>query len=101
MPKVQPILDVDRKASYSIISFKNKNLNLCDVYNKSSGSYLYSKHKAKNLKISMYDDKKLFSSILPTNFSEYKFFSASYLSEIDSEFKKVISLNGLIKDLCL
>jgi hypothetical protein len=88
VPKVQPILDVDRKASYSIISFKNKNLNLCDVYNKSSGSYLYSKHKAKNLKTSMYDDKKLFSSILPTNFSEYKFFSASYLSEIDSEFKK-------------
>jgi hypothetical protein len=87
-PKVQPILDVDRKASYSIISFKNKNLNLCDVYNKSSGSYLYSKHKAKNLKTSMYDDKKLFSSILTTNFSEYKFFSASYLSEIDSEFKK-------------
>ena len=87
-PKVQPILDVDRKASYSIISFKNKNLNLCDVYNKSSGSYLYSKHKVQNLKTSMYDDKKLFSSILPTNFSEYKFFSASYLSEIDSEFKK-------------
>ena len=85
---IQPIQDIDRKASYSIISFKNKNPSLCDVYNKSSGSYLYSKHKVKNLKTSMYDDKKLFSSILPTNFSEYKFFSASYLSEIDSEFKK-------------
>lgn len=86
--KVQPVFDFDRKASYSLISFKDKNARICDVYNKSNGSYLYTKYKVKNNKTAMYDDKKLFSSILPVNFSEYKFFSTSYLQEIDLEFKK-------------
>ena len=80
--------DLDKKSSYSIISFQNNSKKVCDVYIKPGGSYLYTKMIIPTSKAQMYNDQQLFAHILPVNISNYSFFSASYLNEIDPEFQK-------------
>ena len=84
----QPLkFDLDKKSSYSIISFQNNTKKVCDVYIKPGGSYLYTKMIIPTSKAQMYNDQQLFAHILPVNISNYSFFSASYLNEIDPEFQ--------------
>jgi hypothetical protein len=80
-------IEVDNKASYSVIYLSKKNTQTSDFYNKEKGSYKYTKTKYNQTKISAFDDAKLFAGILPNFFSSYTFFSISYLKEIDKEFK--------------
>ena len=80
-------IEVDNKASYSVVYLSKKNIRTSDFYNKEKGSYKYTKTKYNQTKISAFDDAKLFAGILPNFFSSYTFFSISYLKEIDKEFK--------------
>ncbi len=80
--------ELDSKASFSLINFFSNDLQVSDFYNKPNGSYRYTKSKFHNSSIYSLDDKKLFSGILPLNFSNYSFYSSSYLNEIDSEYNK-------------
>ena len=80
-------IEVDNKASYSVVYLSKKNIRTSDFYNKEKGSYKYTKTKYNQTKISAFDDAKLFAGILPKFFSSYAFFSISYLKEIDNEFK--------------
>ena len=80
-------IEVDNKASYSVVYLRKKNIRTSDFYNKEKGSYKYTKTKYNQTKISAIDDAKLFAGILPNFFSSYTFFSISYLKEIDKEFK--------------
>ena len=80
-------IEVDNKASYSVIYLSKKNTQTSDFYNKEKGSYKYTKTKYSQTKISAFDDAKLFAGILPNFFSSYTFFSISYLKKIDKEFK--------------
>ena len=80
-------IEVDNKASYSVVYLSKKNIRTSDFYNKEKGSYKYTKTKYNQTKISAIDDAKLFAGILPNFFSSYTFFSISYLKKIDKEFK--------------
>ena len=80
-------IEVDNKASYSVVYLSKKNIRTSDFYNKEKGSYKYPKTKYNQTKISAFDDAKLFAGILPNFFSSYTFFSISYLKKIDKEFK--------------
>ena len=80
-------IEVDNKASYSVVYLSKKNIRTSDFYNKEKGSYKYTKTKYNQTKISAFDDAKLFAGILPNFFSSYTFFSISYLKKIDKEFK--------------
>ena len=80
-------IEVDNKASYSVVYLSKKNIRTSDFYNKEKGYYKYTKTKYNQTKISAIDDAKLFAGILPNFFSSYTFFSISYLKEIDKEFK--------------
>lgn len=80
-------IEVDNKASYSVVYLSKKNIRTSDFYNKEIGSYKYTKTKYNQTKISAIDDAKLFAGILPNFFSSYTFFSISYLKKIDKEFK--------------
>lgn len=80
-------IEVDNKASYSVVYLSKKNAQTSDFYNKEKGSYKYTKTKYNQTKISAFDDAKLFAGILPNFFSSYTFFSISYLKKIDKEFK--------------
>ena len=80
-------IEVDNKASYSVVYLSKKNIRTSDFYNKEIGSYKYTKTKYTQTKISAIDDAKLFAGILPNFFSSYTFFSISYLKKIDKEFK--------------
>ncbi len=81
-------LEVDNKASYSLINYSSSKFTVSDFYNKPNGTYCYTKSNFHKRSISSFDDKKLFSGILPLNFSNYLFFSNSYLEEIDLEYRK-------------
>lgn len=81
-------IEVDNKASYSLINYYSSQFKVSDFYNKPYGSYCYTKSKFTTDSILPFDDKKIFSGILPLNFTNYSFFSSSYLNEIDLEYRK-------------
>ena len=92
-------IEVDNKASYSVVYLNKKNIQTSDFYNKEKGSYKYTKTKYNQTTISAFDDAKLFAGILPNFFSSYTFFSISYLKEIDKEFKNSYFSKWLDKGL--
>ena len=81
------IVKVDRKATYSIISFLSGGIDVCDIFKKQKSTYFYRKTKIGNNQCAQHDDKKLFASIIPDKFEGYSFFDKNYLASTESIFK--------------
>jgi hypothetical protein len=81
------IFNVDEKASYSKINFSNSGMEIIDVYQKNKSTYFYKKTILGNNECKKLDDRKLFASVLPENFSSYCFYEKQYLAKIDTQFK--------------
>jgi len=79
--------EVDKKASYSIVRFLQEEIVVDDIYQKVDKTYRYTSRigafKFKNLM----DDASLFSSLIPTNFSSYTYYSNEFAKQKDSTYK--------------
>ena len=82
------VLQADRKATYSIISYLSGGVEVCDVFKKSNSTYFYRKTKIGSNSFKKHEDKKLFASIIPDKFDAYSFFDKNYLASIEPVFKK-------------
>lgn len=80
--------NIDEKASYSIVDFDDNQTITTDVYQKEDKTYRYKHKLVKTTNAQVKDDKKLFSSIIPSNFTEYIFYETHFLEESDPVFKK-------------
>lgn len=81
------VFEVDRKGSYSIISFLSGGIEVCDVFKKLNSTYFYKKTKVGTNSFKKHDDKKLFASIIPDKFEAYSFFDKDYLAYTEPVFK--------------
>jgi hypothetical protein len=81
------LFQVDRKATYSIVSFLSNGTEICDVFKKMNSTYFYRKTKIGPNKFKKHDDKRLFASIIPDKFQAYSFFDKKYLASTDPGFK--------------
>jgi len=79
---------VDFKSSYSLVDFSNSEFDVVDVYQKNSKTILYKKKKVKLKNCKNLEDKMLFSSLIPTNFTNYTFYQSHYLISSDAVFAK-------------
>ena len=79
---------IDKKASYSLIQLKVDHSINTDVYQKSDRTYSYRQEMLKWKGGKSIDDKRWFSGIIPTNFSDYSFYETNYLAHIDTAFGK-------------
>lgn len=79
--------EVDRKASYSFIKFENGQAFVEDVYQKMDKTYKYTSTNENKGFGQLQDDASLFSSLIPTNFSSYTYFSKEYAKKKDLTFK--------------
>lgn len=93
-------LEVDRKATFSVVKFLAEGIEVCDVFKKLNSTYFYRKTKAGQTNCKKHDDKKLFASVIPDKFTEYSFFDKYYLSLIDPVYKKSLfrkwTQNGIV-----
>ncbi len=80
--------NIDKKSSYSIIDFEENQTVTTDIYQKEDKTYRYKHKELPFTKATTKDDKKLFSSVIPSNFSEYSFYESHYLIENDATYKK-------------
>ncbi len=82
------VIQADRKATYSIISYLTGGVEVCDVFKKSNSTYFYRKTKIGSNKFKKHEDKKLYASIIPDKFDSYSFFDKNYLASIEPVFNK-------------
>lgn len=80
--------NIDKKASYSIIDFEEKQTVTTDIYQKEDKTFRYKHKQLQSTNAIAKDDKKLFSSVIPSNFNEYSFYETHYLEENDATYKK-------------
>jgi len=81
------IFQVDRKATYSTVSFLAGGTEVCDVFKKLNATYFYKKTKIGLNSFRKHDDKKLFASVIPDKFESYSFFDKEYLASTEPIFK--------------
>lgn len=79
---------VDRKATYSIISYLVSGIEVCDVFKKMNSTYVYRKTKIGSNSFKKHEDKKLFASAIPDKFDAYSFYDKNYLASFEPVFKK-------------
>jgi len=79
---------VDKKASYSLIQLRVDHSTNTDVYQKADRTYTYRQEFLNWKGGKSIDDKRLFSGIIPANFSSYSFYETNYLAKKDTAFGK-------------
>jgi hypothetical protein len=77
----------DIKSSASLVTFKDDNFILTDIYFKTAGRIDYITKTNSNSIGNQVKDKNLFALVLPSNLNDYHFFEKEYLGNIDETFK--------------
>jgi len=78
----------DKRASASLITFKNNSFFISDIYNKSNNVVQYISEDLFLNKGKQINDENLFSIILPRGFSNYHFFEKHFYSNYDRLYLK-------------
>ena len=85
--KKMNVIQVDRKATYSIVNLLSGGNEVCDVYKKQKSTYFYRKTRIGKNQCMKHNDNKLFASIIPDKFDTYSFFDKNYLALTEPVFK--------------
>ena len=86
-PLTKTPFNVDKQASYSLISFEKNNVVTKDLYLKDDCKIIYETKRSKNDQPKLVDDRAIYAENLPDNFSSYIFYEKSYLMQKDQVFR--------------
>lgn len=81
-------MDIDFRASASIVAFRNKKYAISDIYVKNGGVIEYVSENAKIKFGNKIDDQQIFSTAIPNEIENYHFFEKEYYACLDKTFKK-------------
>lgn len=73
---------LDRKSTYSLVTWKEAYPSIENVYEKADGSIVYVS-TGNDLGKHLADDQELFLDVIPEDFSEYRFYEKNYLRTLD------------------
>lgn len=73
---------VDRKSSYSVISKKGMSYSIDNIYN-GIGNTINYQSDFNSPEKTLVNDQELFQDVIPSNFSNYQFFSKKYLQHLN------------------
>lgn len=81
-------MDIDFKASASIISFKHKHFSVSDIYCKKQNVVEYVSRSSTIKLGNQIDDQQVFSLAIPNDIKDYHFYEKEYYTCLDNTFKK-------------
>lgn len=81
-------MDIDFRASASIISFKNNKFSVSDIYVKQENVVHFVTKNSTIKRGNQIDDEQVYSMAIPNDITDYHFYEKEYYACIDQTFKK-------------